>query len=470
MDQILQTLIKYVLGILGIGSIVILHEAGHFIAAHLNGIEVEIFSIGFGPKLIGKKWGKTEYRISLILFGGYCRLKGSDDLTRALDLKSDQFIHIEHGSLFSVHPFHRLLVYLAGPVTNVLISILLCSILAGLSYSTLSTPAYVAPVSDYPTLFNSNSSPSQSAGILNGDKIISIDNHKIRDYQEVVEVLSENQKQDLIFGVEREDTEGVKNLEFLVSGLPNEDSSYRFGLTNIIKATIASVRFLSPESKAGLEKGDQIIEVNNKIINNNLELLMAIDNSKDTPINLTILRDGEKKNISYIRSFSDGKYVNNFSLYSPTRLIDGQSFELSIQSGFNNAMNLFGNTVSSLFSVIKGKSDDVRQVFTGPVRASLMIGDITVMGFENNVKSGLRALCYLLAVVSISIAIANILPLPAFDGGQILIALIESISGKRISPKNYWRAQLLGMIGVICIFAFMYFIDIRYFYLLHFNK
>lgn len=471
MDQILQNLLKYVLGILGIGSIVILHELGHFIAAHLNGIEVEIFSLGFGPKIIGKKFGKTEYRISLILFGGYCRLKGSDDLTRALDVRSNKFIHIEHGSLFSVHPFQRLMTYLAGPLTNVIISITLCTILASLSYSTLSTPAYVAPVTDYPTFFNNNNSPAKDAGIISGDLIIDIENKKIRDYQEVVDILTKSKKQNLEFTIRRNLTDGKSiDKKYLVSGVLNKDKTYRYGLTNIVDTTIASVRFLSPEEKAGLKKEDKIISVNGINVNNNLDLLKELDERKDSPITLKVLRNNKFLSINYSKDFSDGKYINNFSLYSPTRIIPGQPLNTALISGLNNAFHLFSNTVASLISVIKGSSDDVRQVFTGPVRASLMIGDITVMGFENNLQSGLRALCYLLAVVSISIAIANILPLPAFDGGQILIAFIESISGKRISPRNYWRAQLLGMVGLICIFAFMYFIDIRYFYLMHFKK
>lgn len=471
MDQIIQTLLKYILGIIGIGSIVVLHEAGHFIAARFNGIDVEIFSLGFGPKLISKKYGKTEYRISLILFGGYCRLKGSDDLTRALDINSKKFVHVESGSLFSVNPFNRLITYLAGPLTNILISIILCSILAGLSYSTLSTPAFVAPVSDYPTFFNSNSSPANNAGIIKGDQIIKIEDFSINDYQDVINFLSNNNKKNLNFTIKRKLDNGKSIINnYIVSGVKTENNNFRYGLTNIIDTKVASVRVLSPEEKAGLKRNDIILSVNMISVNNNLDLLNAFELNKDKKITLSILRDNKIVSINYYRNYSGSKYINNFSLYSPTRIIQGQPFNKAINTGVNNAFSLFSNTVNSLLNVIKGNSEDVRQVFTGPIRASLIIGDIAVMGFENNLKSGMRALIYLLAVVSISIAIANILPLPAFDGGLILIALIESLSKKRISPQNYWRAQLLGMFGVILIFGFMYFIDLKYFYFLNFKN
>lgn len=468
MDLILQTIIKYVLGILGVGTIVILHEFGHFIAAHINGIEVEIFSLGLGPKLFGKQFGNTEYRLSLVPFGGYCRLKGSDDLTRALDKKSKQFDHIEHGSLFSVKPINRLFTYLAGPISNVIVSIILCSILASLSYKTLSTPCYVAPVTDYEYLFSNSTSPASESGIMKGDKVIMIDDKSIRDYQEMATYLSENKKQDLLFTVER-DIEGEKTLlEFLVSGAETDSKSFRYGLTNIIDTKVSSVRFFSPEYKAGLQKKDTILKVNNKSVKNNLDLLTVLSNEEGSIINLTLLRNNKTIEISYTPDSTGNKFNNKFSLYSPTRTIDGLDFSNSIIYGTQNAISLFSNTVKSLLSVIKSESDDVRQVFTGPMRASLMIGDITIMGFENSIASGLRALCYLLAVVSISIAIANLLPLPAFDGGQILIAFLEIITRRRISPANYWRCQLVGMIGVICIFAFLYFIDLRYFYILNF--
>jgi regulator of sigma E protease len=470
MDQILQTLIKYGLGILGVGTIVILHEFGHFIAAHLNGIDVEIFSLGFGPRLFGKQIGKTEYRLSLIPFGGYCRLKGSDDLTRALDMKAKKFEHIEHGSLFSVHPINKLLTYIAGPLTNVIISIFLCIILASLSYPILSTPCYVAPVTDYQYLFSDSDSPAGDSGIIKGDKIRMIDNTEIRDYQAMASFLSKNEKQDLLFTVERK--LGKKNtiLQYIVSGSINENGTYRYGLSNILDATVASVRFFSPESKANLKKKDKIIAVNKITVSNNLDLLTALHDVKDEEISLTVLRDSDIVDITYTPDKTGDRRVNKFSLYSPTRTIDGMNFTTSITYGTSNAFHLFTNTVASLLSVLKSESDDVRQVFTGPMRASLMIGDITIMGFENNIASGLRALCYLLAVVSISIAIANLLPLPAFDGGQILIAFLEAITRKRISPSNYWRCQLFGMICVILIFAFLYFIDIRYFYMIHFGS
>ncbi|MDC7250236.1 MAG: site-2 protease family protein, partial [Sphaerochaetaceae bacterium] len=194
MDQTLATILKYAIGIIGVGFIVLLHEVGHFIAAHIFKIEVEIFSVGFGPKMIGRKFGHTEYRISWFLFGGYCRMKGADDLTRALDANSKTFVHVEHGSLFATKPINKFLTYLAGPLTNFLITILLCTILISTNHETLSSLAIVSPVDQYPTLFSNSTSPAGDAGIKLNDKILKIDNEEIEDWQQVIEILNENKK------------------------------------------------------------------------------------------------------------------------------------------------------------------------------------------------------------------------------------------------------------------------------------
>ncbi len=464
MDQIISTILKYAIGIIGVGFIVLLHEIGHFIAARIFKIEVEIFSVGFGPKMVGKKLGHTEYRISWLLFGGYCRMKGADDLTRALDANSKTFVHVEHGSLFATKPINKFLTYLAGPLTNFLITILLCTILISTNHETLSSLAVVSPVSQYPTLFSNSSSPAEKAGIQLNDKILKLNNEEIEDWQEVVQLLNENKNSYITLLVERDS----KVYNVIVDGEKNLDGSYRFGLTNVLTTKISSVNTFSPEKQAGLKKGDLILEVNGKSINNNLDLLAYFEeNKKPSVINFTILRDDTKLNIKYNPSYNrDGSLKHNFALFSPTKTIEGLPFDKALTDGYNMALTLFSDTISSLLTIIRANKDtsQVRQVFTGPMRASLMIGNITILGLQNSLTSGIRALCYLLAVVSISLTIANLLPLPSFDGGQMLISLLEIITRRRISPKNYWICQLIGMVSVILLFSFMYFIDFKYFY------
>lgn len=470
MEQILTTLLKYVVGIIGVGFIVLLHEIGHFIAAHIFKIEVEIFSVGFGPKITGKKIGHTEYRISWLLFGGYCRMKGADDLTRALDANSKAFIHVEHGSLFAAKPINKLLTYLAGPLTNFLITIFLCTLLITTNHQTLSTPAIISPVDQYPILFDNSTSPASKSGIKKYDKILKINNEEVEDWQDFTTKLENINDSKITLLIERDN----KKYNLMVSAEEANDGSFRLGLTNVLEPTISMVRYLSPEYKAGLKKSDKILKVNNYSIENNLDLLTYFALNKNiNEITLTIQRNSEILDITYTpRRNNDNSLQHNFALYSPTKEIKGLPIKLALNQGYYMATHLFSDTVSNLLSVIQKNRDpsQVRQVFTGPMRASLMIGNITVLGLENSFTSGIRALCYLLAVVSISLTIANLLPLPSFDGGQMLISFVEILTRKKISPKNYWVCQLIGLISVILLFSFMYFIDIKYFFNLFTSK
>ena len=461
MDQLLSTAIKYIVGIFGVGIIVLLHEIGHFVAARIFKIDVEIFSIGFGPKMIGKKLRRTEYRISYFLFGGYCKMKGADDLTRALDHNKKKFIHVESGSLFSVKPLAKFLTYLAGPITNFLLTIFLCTALFFSSHQTLSTPAVVTPVNEYPTLFNNSSSPAASNGIQKNDRILKLNNIEILDWQEFTNLLSEHNFSNIDLLIERDNR--IYNI--MIEGELSENNTYRYGLTNVIKPVISLVRLFSPEYKAGLKKADQIIEVNDIKIENNLDLLKAFNQIDSNIIDLKVLRDNNVVNITYTPKYNkDGSINHSFSLYSPTKTIEGEPLSFALSNGISMSIRLFKDTLDSIFSLFKKKTDDIRTVFTGPMRASLMIGNITVLGFENSIKSGLRAFLYLLAIVSISLTIANLLPIPAFDGGQMLIALIEMITNKKISPKHYWATQIFGLVCVVILFSIMYFIDFRYFF------
>ncbi len=459
MDLFLSTILKYAIGILGVGIIVLLHEVGHFIAARIFNIDVEIFSIGFGPKMISKQKGKTEFRISWILFGGYCRMKGADDLTRALDHDIHKFNHVESGSLFSVHPFAKFLTYLAGPITNFLLTILLCTLLFTTPHQQISIETVVSPTSNYPILFDNATSPASNI-ITQGDKILQLNNEEILDWAEFKEKLSKNEDQVINLLIERNN----ELLTIDIIGEKTDNDTYRYGLTYIIDTKISLVRLFSPEYRAGLKKGDVIIGVNEQKVLNNLDLLSYFKQIKKGNINLKVERNNKLLDISYTPERNkDGSIKNNFSLTAPEKTIEGLPLDVAFHNGYYMATKLFSDTIMSIKGLISRNSNDIRTVFTGPMRASLMIGNITVLGFENNVSSGLRAFLYLLAIVSISLTIANIIPIPAFDGGQMLIALFETITKKRLSPKNYWRSQIFGLVCVLILFSFMYFVDIKYF-------
>ena len=160
MSTLFSLLLKYLIGLVGISLVVLVHETGHLVVAKICGIGIEVFSVGFGPKIVGWQVAETELRLSLVPVGGYCRLKGSEDLSRALRYKNRYFTHTEHGSYFAAHPAERAATYLGGVTFNVLFAILLYALLAALPFTVVSTTARVATTNSYESLFGANESPA----------------------------------------------------------------------------------------------------------------------------------------------------------------------------------------------------------------------------------------------------------------------------------------------------------------------
>jgi regulator of sigma E protease len=459
MNELTSILVKYLIGLIGIGFVVIIHELGHLVVARCCGISVEIFSFGLGPRIWGFQYHSTEFRISLLPFGGFCRMKGADDLTRALDSNAKVFTHTETGSLFSVHPMKRFLTYAAGPITNFLFAVVLYAILSSVPYSVLSTKPVVATVNSYPQLFGQVTSPAYEGGLRTGDLVLEYDNSEIHDWEELEQLLLSATEKDHVFLVDRKG----KQISFWVEAEPVQDY-YRFGLSRSQAPIVGSIRPRTPEKIAGLLPGDLILECNGREIHNDLDLMVALA-TEVRQTSLEVLRGGVPLAISFSPNTDEnGKGDWAFSLAADTKKIEGTPFNLI--TGIKTTYSITWNTVKALVLILTGKAADVRQEFTGMVRAALMIGDITTLGLESNVFSGLRALLYLLGIVSISLAIGNMLPLPAFDGGQMLIGLYETITTKRIRPQHYWVLQLIGFFTVILIFGFMTYVDLHHLYLI----
>ncbi|MDY0289903.1 MAG: RIP metalloprotease RseP [Sphaerochaeta sp.] len=455
MSSLLALVAKYLIGFLGIGLVVVIHEIGHFIAATLSGIGVEVFSFGLGPKLWGRSFKGTDFRISAFPLGGYCRLKGSDDLRAALAQHEKSFTHIEDGSLFSVHPAKRIVTYLAGPLLNIMFAILLYAVLASLPYSTLSTDPVIATVNDYPSLFVQASSPAHQMGLRTSDRVLLLNGEKVPDW-ESLEARLEGSEGMQMFAVERDG-------QMLLIPVVGEKSAkgVRYGITVIRPPIIGGVRPATPEAEAGLSKGDRILSANGVAVANDLDLLVAL--ASDTEKTELLVQREEGTSVITFRPDLDerGKGEWNFSLAAEKRPHKGSPFSLS--AGWRTTVRMTKDTLTSLLLLIRGERGDVRQEFTGAARAALMIGDITALALESSAGGGLRALGYLLGVVSISLGLANLLPLPAFDGGQIVVALYEWATGRHIRPKTYWILQLAGIGIVVGIFFFLGFADMVHF-------
>lgn len=169
---------KILIGLLVLSFIVFFHEFGHFIFAKLFKVKVLSFSIGMGPIFLHKTVNETDYRLSLLPFGGYCGMEGENDFRKALEEKLDS-VPKTPGSLYAVHPLKRAMIAFAGPMFNFILAIIAFSIINMVGYKYSSYKNYIMlPEEEI-------ESPARDAGLQNGDKIVNIDGEKIENFRDI---------------------------------------------------------------------------------------------------------------------------------------------------------------------------------------------------------------------------------------------------------------------------------------------
>jgi len=396
-----------------IGSLVIIHEFGHLLIAKAVGQPVEAFSIGFGPVIIKKKLGSTEYRLSIIPLGGYIKLEGED---------------IASDSGFNAAPLGaKTAVIIAGPISNLILGILLTIIL----YSAFGISTPEPRIIPDPTAI--------AAGFQNGDYIIQINQDTVKNWTVIENQLKSNNNTEVIFLVKRDNE--IKTINYKI----NYDS---FPFTPFISPIIDRVRTGSPASKIGLKKGDLITQIADKPINEWSSFVEVVQNSERKNLFIQWQRSGHifedsitpqivpdeltKKKIGVI-----GVWVKIPEKPMPVLT--------AIKTGAVRALYVAEQTFVILYKVIVGKIP--KSAIGGPV----MVAKYTYEGAQ----WGIKYLLGLWALLSINLCVINLIPIPILDGGRILLYIIESIKGKKLTKKGWEIAFWIGygLIGLLLIFA-----------------
>jgi regulator of sigma E protease len=341
--------------IIVLGVLIFFHEFGHFIVARLFGVGVEKFSLGFGPRLIGKKVGITDYRISAIPLGGYVKMVGEEP---DADIKPEDIpLSFTHK-----HVAKRMLIVAAGPVFNILLAVI------------------------------------------------------------------------IFFGI------------FLVSG------------TFILKPSVGSVKPDSPAFAAGLEKGDLITAINESAINSWDEMAEIINSSQGQEIKLTVRRGESSRNFSLAPEQVTTKNIfgEDVQRYIIGITAAGETFskEMSVFQAFSESMiQTYRVTELMVVIIVKLISGDIStDTIGGPIMIAQMAGD--------SAKAGIGSLISFIALISVNLAIINLLPIPVLDGGHLLFFSIEAIKGRPVSTKVREIAQQVGLFILILLMILVFYNDI----------
>ncbi|AIN92716.1 RIP metalloprotease RseP [Treponema putidum] len=447
-------MVKILIGLIILSIMVFIHELGHFIAAKLCGVVVESFSIGWGPVLFKKKKGDTEYRISAIPMGGYCGMKGEKAFQQAIE-ENLSAIPKKKGELYGVHPFKRIIIAFAGPFANYISAVLALAIVSAIGSSYYTSSNKIAPVYYYNEADNS---PAREADLRMGDVILSINGEKTETFADIVRLIVPEAQEEVTLEIERDGQIIIKKLK---PKLDPKTGAGIIGFYSFIPLEIGEVKPSSSAELAGLKKGDLITELNGIEVANTVDFSRALDGINDKTAELGILRGGNKitKTVSLIRT--ENGVDLGLSMKSIKVEIPGTGFFRSIVNGFVSTHKAFVLTFKSLGLLFKGV--DLRQAVSGPVRITHMLGDVAAQGFKAGFLIGLSDILNFISIISISLFIMNLLPIPILDGGLILFAFIEFIFRKQIHPKVLYYVQFIGIAFIAIVFVFALWGDIGYF-------
>lgn len=435
-------------GLLGLGLIIFIHESGHFLAARFCGVTVESFSIGMGPVLFHKKIKQTDYRLSLIPLGGYCGMKGQKDFQLALDENQNQ-INGEKDSFYGTHPFKRIIIAFFGPFFNFVFACLAFSIIAMIGFTYYSTGNKVIMADE---IYKDMISPAHIAGMQTGDKIISIDNQPINYFSDISEKVSYAADTDMIFTIDRNGE--IIQIPIHID-IDKETGSGRIGIISWTDPIIAEITKGSIAENSGLMNGDIITSINSKQILNTVDIQQALEYDKENTI--TYYRNSKNFQTSFILPKNEQIGIS-FKINQIEK--ETYSFFPAIIEGIKEASNMFALTIKSIGLLFKGVN--VKNAVSGPVRITVMLGDTVKTGFQAGFRTGLVSVLQFLALISISLFLMNLLPIPILDGGLILFAIIEIIIKKQVSPKLLYYFQFIGLAFILCLFVLAMTGDISY--------
>ena len=435
-------ILKIILGLLALSVVVFIHELGHFIAARLSGIEVEAFSLGWGKAIFKKKIGKTEYRISMLPLGGYCKMKGEHALVEALESK-EKSIPLEEGAFYSASPIKRIAVALAGPFANFIFAGLVLATIYLIGYEEQTFENRIILASDYDV--SGKIWAADQAGLESGDRIISIDDKITENYNQIATILGTSAGKELIMQVERNSK--YYNLS-LIPELDKDSGAGKAGIYPWINPVIGSVETGSRAESAGLKTGDIISKINNINVENSIDI-SRIMQSQPELLSISLRRNGSEIQAEIPTDFSDENFRLGITYEAVIYTTPDFNIFQAIGKGYGEAVNtviLSARGLKLLFSGI-----NLNKAVSGPIRITYFAGEIAANGFEQGLGAGFLSFFQFVSFISIALFFMNLLPIPALDGGQIVLFIFEIVKKSPLSPVSVYRYQMVGTFLILIL-------------------
>lgn len=409
-----------------LGVMIFIHELGHYLVAKFLGIRVEVFSLGFGTRLIGFRKGDTDYRISLIPLGGYVKMAG-ENYDEELTGSEDEFL--------ARPKLHRFAVAVAGPVMNIALALVLVAVTLMWGFpvpSYLREPALIGKVEA--------DSPAANVGIHYKDTIVSVEGEKTPTWQDAELKIRTSPNQQIQVQVLRN---GQLLTKTLVAGSTNSGEVGDIGVRPYVPFKVAEVQPDTPAARAGLQPGDEILRVSDgeKVVISSYDFTPFFASHAGKPLLFTIERDHNliQKTIEPVEM--NGRARIGIAIAPIPVHIEKYGFARAVSRSVERNYQL----TALLFDVL-GK------LVTGKASIRTLSGPIEIARFSGTVAAqGMIPLLSFMAFVSLQLGIFNLFPIPILDGGVITLLAIEGLMGRDLSLRVKERIFQVGFIFLIVL-------------------
>jgi regulator of sigma E protease len=421
-----------------IGVMIMIHELGHFWAARFFDVKVETFSFGFGPRLFGFRRGDTDYRFSALLFGGYVRMTGQEPGDEnAADPRS-----------YLAKPrWQRAIIAFAGPFMNLVLAVGLLTGLFMVKYQKVADEDMRAVIGHV-----TPDSPAAKGGLEDGDRIVKLDGKNNPTWEDIDLKQIAGANQPMFLTIER----NGKRFDTTVVPTVSETTGAGYvGWDERGEVEIAAVESGYPADKAGLKKGDVLVAVNGQPIHSGTKFQEMTRSSGGKPIQIEFQRNGANHTVTvqpvYAKLDGPARWMVGVGEEQKLHLI---TTRLSFPDALNESFKENSKGAMLFVQVIEGiiRRSVSARIITGPIGIAQLSGDAA--------REGPSAFVVLMSMVSLQLAILNLLPIPIFDGFSILTLLVEMVMQRDLSLNVREALFRVGFVFIMMLLAFVIYNDI----------
>jgi regulator of sigma E protease len=420
-----------------LGILILIHELGHFIAAKYFGVRVEVFSIGFGKRLVGWRKGDTDYRISALPLGGYVKMAGENPM-EARTGDSGEFLS---------HPrWQRFIIAAAGPAMNILLAI---ALLTGVFMVRYEHPYFL----DQPAVIGwvVENSAAAKAGFEAGDRIIRIGNKQSPTWEDVEAQVMLNPGQPVDVAIQRNGQVLTKTI------VPAKEGQEEYGTLggwvpqepNIVTDLEANM----PAAKAGMKVGDEVVAVNGVAMHTMRALIHYLQENQAKPLQVAVVRHGQELHFEVTPVLSHnqrGEPQWRMGFISNPVHVDKLGFTAAVAKSVETNKR-YSVLILELVRKLAARKVSMKQI-DGPIGIARASGEAA--------RQGWMPLFALMAAISLNLGIFNLFPIPIMDGGVILLLAIESIMRRDISMKIKERIYQAAFVFLVLFAVVVIYNDI----------